>query len=234
MLYTALLFGLISSFHCIGMCGPIAMMLPVDHKNPTKKVLQIMLYHLGRLTAYGMLGLFFGILGKGLFLAGLQQQLSIAVGILMIVFVIVPEKTLAKYNFSKPVYKLISKVKSHLGAQFKRKSADAFFTIGLLNGFLPCGMVYAALFGAIAMQNELLGVAYMVLFGIGTIPMMSAVVLISNFITVPIRNRIQRLIPIFVIVIGSLFIMRGMGLDIPYISPNTTSLIVQANPDCHN
>jgi sulfite exporter TauE/SafE len=234
MLYTALLFGLISSFHCIGMCGPIAMMLPVDHNNPTKKVLQIMLYHLGRLTAYGMLGLFFGMLGKGLFLAGLQQQLSIVVGILMIVFVLVPEKTLAKYNFSKPVYKLISKVKSHLGAQFKRKSPDALFTIGLLNGFLPCGMVYAALFGAIAMQSELLGVAYMVLYGIGTIPMMSAVVLISNFITVPVRNRIQQLIPVFVIVIGALFIIRGMGLDIPYISPNTTSLIVQANPDCHN
>jgi sulfite exporter TauE/SafE len=81
MLYTAVLFGLISSFHCIGMCGPIAMMLPVDHNNPTKKVLQIMLYHLGRLTAYGMLGLFFGMLGKGLFLAGFQQQLSILVGI---------------------------------------------------------------------------------------------------------------------------------------------------------
>jgi sulfite exporter TauE/SafE len=234
MLYTALLFGLMSSFHCIGMCGPIAMLLPVDHNNPTKKVLQIMLYHLGRLTAYGMLGLFFGMLGKGLFLAGLQQQLSIAVGILMIVLVVVPEKILANYNFSKPVYKLISKVKAHLGAQFKRKSPDALFTIGLLNGFLPCGMVYAALFGAIAMQSELLGVAYMVLFGIGTIPMMSAVVLISNFITVPVRNRIQQLIPVFVIAIGALFIMRGMGLDIPYISPNTTSLIVQANPDCHN
>lgn len=233
MLYTALLFGLISSFHCIGMCGPIAMMIPVDHKNPSKKVIQIMLYHLGRLTAYAMLGLFFGLLGKGLFMAGFQQQLSIVMGILMIVFVLVPEKKLAQYNFSRPVYKLIGKVKSHLGAQFKRKSFDALFTIGLLNGFLPCGMVYAALFGAIAMQNEVLGVAYMVLFGIGTIPMMSAIVLISNFITVPIRNRIQKLIPIMVIVIGCLFIVRGMGLDIPYLSPNTTSLVVQANADCH-
>ncbi len=234
MLYTALLFGLISSFHCIGMCGPIAMMLPIDRSNQTKKVFQILLYHLGRLTAYGMLGLFFGILGKGLFLAGFQQKLSIFVGIMMIIFVIVPEKKLVQYNFSKPIYKLISKVKSHLGAQFKRKSPDALFTIGLLNGFLPCGLVYAALFGAIAMQSELLGVAYMVLYGIGTIPMMSAVVLLSNFITVPVRNRIQKLIPIVVILIGSLFIVRGMGLDIPYISPNTTSLVVQANPDCHN
>ena len=83
------------------------------------------------------------------------------------------------------------------------------------------------------MQSEVLGVAYMVLFGIGTIPMMSAIVLISGFITVPIRNRIQKLIPIVVIVIGGLFIVRGMGLNIPYISPKTTSLVVQANADCH-
>lgn len=233
MLYTALIFGLISSFHCIGMCGPIAMMIPVDRNNAAKRVFQIFLYHLGRLTAYGMLGLFFGILGKGLFLAGLQQQLSVLVGILMILFVIIPEKKMAQYNFSKPIYRLISKVKSHLGAQFKRKSLDALFTMGLLNGFLPCGMVYAALFGAIAMQNEWLGATYMLLFGIGTIPMMSAVVLIANFITLPVRNKIQKMIPIMVFIIGSLFIVRGMGLDIPYLSPKTTTLIVQSNPDCH-
>ena len=182
MLYTALLFGLISSFHCIGMCGPIAMMLPIDRSNQTKKVFQILLYHLGRLTAYGMLGLFFGILGKGLFLAGFQQKLSIFVGIMMIIFVIVPEKKLVQYNFSKPIYKLISKVKSHLGAQFKRKSPDALFTIGLLNGFLPCGLVYAALFGAIAMQSAEMGVFYMILFGLGTIPLMSIVVYINAFL----------------------------------------------------
>ncbi len=180
-----------------------------------------------------MLGLFFGILGKGLFLAGLQQQLSVLMGVLMILSVVVPEKKLARYNCSKPVYKLISKVKSHLADQFKRKTFDALFTLGLLNGFLPCGMVYAALFGAIAMQSEWLGTLYMVFFGIGTIPMMSAVVLITGFISVPVRNKIQKMIPIMVFVIGSLFIIRGMGLDIPYLSPKTTSLIVQANPDCH-
>jgi sulfite exporter TauE/SafE len=83
------------------------------------------------------------------------------------------------------------------------------------------------------MQSEWMGATYMVLFGIGTIPMMSAVVLIANFITVPVRNKIQKMIPIMVFIIGSLFIVRGMGLDIPYLSPKTTSLIVQANPDCH-
>lgn len=233
MLYTALFFGLISSFHCIGMCGPIAMMLPVDHKNPSKKALQILTYHLGRLTAYGSLGLVFGILGRGFYLAGLQQTISITVGVLMILVVLIPEKIFAKYNFSRPIYQLISKVKTALGSQFKRKSADALFTIGFLNGLLPCGLVYAALFGAIAMQNVTLSISYMLLYGLGTIPMMSAVVYVTNFLSFPIRNKLQKVIPIVSVIIGTLFILRGLGLDISYVSPSNMNLFVQANANCH-
>ena len=233
MIYSAIILGLISSFHCIGMCGPIAMMLPVDRSNPTKKTTQILTYQLGRLTAYSSLGLLFGLLGKGLFIAGFQQQLSIIVGLLMITVAIVPEKVFVKYNFSKPVYKVISNVKSSLGKQFKNKSYKSLFTIGLLNGYLPCGMVYVALFGAIAMQSVLLATFYMFLFGLGTIPMMSVVVYIANFITPKTRNIIQKAIPILTIAIGMLFIVRGLGLDIPYLSPSNMSLFVQAEANCH-
>lgn len=234
MLYSALIFGLISSLHCIGMCGPIAMMLPVDRSNPTKKVIQIMLYQIGRLSAYASLGLIFGILGKGFYMAGIQQHISIIVGILMILIVLIPERLFMKYNFSKPVYKLLSNVKTSLGNQFKRKSPDALFTIGLLNGFLPCGLVYAALFGAIAMQNVTLGVTYMLLYGLGTIPMMSAVVYISNFLSIPLRSKMQKIIPLVTVIIGMLFILRGLGLDIANISPSNMNLFVQANANCHN
>ncbi|GAA4048387.1 sulfite exporter TauE/SafE family protein [Flavobacterium chungnamense] len=234
MLYSALIFGLISSLHCIGMCGPIAMMLPVDRSNPTKKVIQIMLYQIGRLSAYASLGLIFGILGKGFYMAGIQQHISIIVGILMILIVLIPERLFMKYNFSKPVYKLLSNVKTSLGNQFKRKSPDALFTIGLLNGFLPCGLVYAALFGAIAMQNVTLGVTYMLLYGLGTIPMMSAVVYISNFLSIPLRSKMQKIIPLVTVIIGTLFILRGLGLDIAYLSPSNMNLFVQANANCHN
>ncbi len=233
MLYSALIFGLISSLHCIGMCGPIAMMLPVYRNNPAKKVIQIMIYHLGRLTAYASLGFIFGVLGKGFHMAGMQQQLSMVVGVLMITIAIVPEKVFMKYNFSKPVYRLISKVKSSLGSQFKRKSPDALFTIGLLNGFLPCGLVYAALFGAIAMSNLTLSVSYMLLYGLGTIPMMSAVVFISNILSLPLRGKLQKIIPVVAVFIGILFIIRGLGLDIAYLSPSTTNLFVKANANCH-
>ena len=233
MLYTAFFFGLISSFHCIGMCGPIALMLPVERNNPSKKVIQIITYHLGRLSAYATIGFLFGLLGKGLFLARLQQKLSIFLGIAMVVVILIPEKVFAKFNFSKPIFKLISKIKTTLGSQFKNKSYQSLFTIGLLNGFLPCGMVYVALFGAIAMQNTSFGVLYMLLFGLGTIPMMSSVVYLNSVLTIPIRNKISKTIPYVAICIAILFILRGLGLGIPYVSPSNMSLFVQANPNCH-
>ena len=233
MLLTAFFFGLISSFHCIGMCGPIAMMLPVDRSNQAKKTSQIITYHIGRLSAYAAIGLVFGLLGKGLFLAGIQQKLSIVIGIAMITIILIPEKVFAKYNFSKPVFKLISKIKATLGRQFKNKSYKSLFTIGLLNGFLPCGMVYVALFGAIAMQSESLGVLYMILFGLGTVPMMSSVVYLNSFLTISVRNKIQKFIPYVAVIIGILFIFRGLGLGIPYLSPSDMSLFVQSTPNCH-
>jgi sulfite exporter TauE/SafE len=233
MLYTAFFFGLISSFHCIGMCGPIAMMLPVDRNNATKKATQVLTYHVGRLTAYGTIGIIFGLVGKGFFIAGIQQNLSIFIGVAMIAVILIPEKIFAKYNFSKPVFVLISKIKATLGSQFRNKSYKSLFTIGLLNGFLPCGMVYVALFGAIAMQDASFGVLYMVLFGLGTVPMMSSVVYINSYLTIPIRNKIQKVIPYVAVIIGVLFILRGLGLGIPYVSPSNMSLFVQENPQCH-
>jgi sulfite exporter TauE/SafE len=233
MLYTAFLFGLISSFHCIGMCGPIAMMLPVERNNPAKKATQIITYHLGRLTAYGSIGLLFGLLGKGLFLAGIQQQMSVVIGVAMIVVILTPEKVFAQYNFSKPVFRWISKMKQTLGSHFKNKSYRSLFIIGLLNGFLPCGMVYVALFGAIAMQSADFGVLYMLLFGLGTVPLMSVVVYVNSFLTVPIRNKIQKVIPYVGVIIGVLFILRGLGLGIPYVSPSNLSLFIQEKANCH-
>jgi sulfite exporter TauE/SafE len=233
MLLSALLLGFMGSLHCVGMCGPIAFMLPVDRKNPVKKAGQITLYHLGRLIAYTTIGLVFGLLGKGLFVFGMQQKLSIVIGVLMIVLVLIPAKTFAKHNFSKPVYKIISKVKSSLGQELKKKTADTFLTIGVLNGFLPCGLVYMALFAAIAMGDVAKGSLYMVLFGLGTIPLMTTAVYFSGFLKSGAKKRIQKLIPVFVIIMGVLFILRGLGLGIPYVSPSPVLEVVSSQIECH-
>jgi len=233
MLISAILLGFLGSLHCVGMCGPIAFMLPVDRQNPLKKAGQITLYHLGRLLSYGTIGLVFGLLGKGLYVFGMQQKLSIAIGVLMILLVLIPAKTFAKYNFSKPVYKIISKVKSRLGQELKKKTPDTFLTIGVLNGFLPCGLVYMALFAAIAMGDVAKGSLYMILFGLGTIPLMTTAVYFSGFLKSGAKKRIQKLIPVFVVVMGILFILRGLGLGIPYVSPSPVIEVVSSQIECH-
>lgn len=229
---TALIFGLISSLHCIGMCGPIAMMLPVSKSNGTKKAMQIFSYHLGRISAYSILGLVFGLFGKGLFLAGLQQQMSIVVGILMIVFVLVPQNKLGSFGFLKPFYFVVNKVKNKLGSQFKKQNKGTLFTIGFFNGFLPCGMVYVALFGALATQNVYLGMMYMMLFGVGTIPLMSTIVYVRDMFSVKVRNNIMKYYPYVIVLFGMLFIVRGLGLDIPFLSPDNLNLFVRGESDC--
>lgn len=233
MLWSALIFGLLGSFHCVGMCGPIAFMLPVDRTNSTKKVIQIFTYHFGRLLAYSLIGLFFGLVGKSLYIFGIQQQLSIFLGILMIVVVVIPSKVFNKYNFSKPIYKIISKVKSSLGKALKKKTADTFLTIGFLNGFLPCGLVYMAVFASLAMQSAWQGSLYMALFGLGTIPLMTSAIYLGKFLNTKMKQRIQKGIPIFVVIIGLLFILRGLGLGIPYLSPAPIVDIASSVIDCH-
>lgn len=233
MLLSAFILGLLGSFHCIGMCGPIAFMLPVDRSNSLKKVSQITIYHFGRLLAYSIIGLVFGLIGKSLYIFGFQQQLSIVIGILMILVVLIPQKTFNKYNFSKPVYKAISKVKSALGSALKKKTMDTFLTIGFLNGFLPCGLVYMALIAAMAGGNAANGSLYMTIFGLGTIPLMTTAIYLSHFLKGSARRYIQKIIPVFVIFIGVLFIIRGLGLGIPYLSPAPVYDMVSNGVNCH-
>ena len=218
MFLSAIIFGVLGSFHCIGMCGPIAFMLPVDRQKPLKTFFQILSYHFGRLLTYSFIGLLFGILGKGFYFFGFQQQLSIIAGVLMIFIILFP-RIFKKFSFSKNISTIIFRIKNSLGKELKKKGNDTFFSIGFLNGFLPCGLVYMAIFGAIAASNPLSGSLYMFLFGLGTIPLMTAVVYLGRFTKGNFRKNIQKAIPIFVVFIGTLFILRGLGLGIPFISP---------------
>ena len=234
MIATAFILGLLGSFHCVGMCGPIAFLLPLDRQSNCKKLLQLALYHLGRLFTYALLGLLFGLLGKSLYLFGFQQQLSVAVGILMILAVVLPQRILSKFKITTPLYSLIGKVKSSLGAQLKKRTPDTFFAIGFLNGFLPCGLVYMAIFGAVATGELFNGTLYMLAFGFGTIPLMTTAVYLGNFLKGDARQRIRKTIPVFVIIVGSLFILRGMGLGIPYLSPKPLKASIEAQYECHS
>ncbi|WP_291083681.1 sulfite exporter TauE/SafE family protein [Flavobacterium sp. BFFFF1] len=232
ILIAALVLGMVSSLHCVAMCGPIVLMLPVARNNPERKALQIISYHLGRITTYTFLGFIFGFFGRALSVAGMQQYLSITAGMVMILMVLLPKKTFQKYSLSTPAFRLIGRVKSAMASHLKKQSFFSLYSIGLLNGFLPCAMVYGALFGALSTQNVLSGMVFMAVFGLGTVPLMSMVNYLYRYITMPIRNRLQKLIPYTMIVMGMLLILRGLVLDIDHVSPSVMSLFIKAEPNC--
>nr|WP_299073995.1 sulfite exporter TauE/SafE family protein [uncultured Allomuricauda sp.] len=231
---SAIILGFLGSLHCLGMCGPIAFMLPLDQNNTTRKTTQLFIYHFGRLLAYGIIGLLFGFLGKGLSLFGIQQKLSIVIGVVMIALVLIPSKYVLSGRLSRPIYTVLGKLKSKLGAELKKKTPDVFLTIGFLNGFLPCGLVYMALLGAIGLAHGLQAGAYMILFGLGTIPLMTFVVFSRGLMKGALRQNLKKVIPVFVILIGILFIIRGLGLGIPYVSPKPIQTdLATATIECH-
>ncbi|MDT7833358.1 sulfite exporter TauE/SafE family protein [Flavobacteriaceae bacterium S356] len=232
MLVSGFILGLFGSLHCVGMCGPIAFMLPVDRKNKWIQLWQIISYHVGRLISYGLLGMLFGLLGKSFYFFGFQQQLSIVVGAIMILSILVPS-VFKKFSITKPIFAFTHKVQNRLGQELKKKRNNTFLTIGFLNGLLPCGLVYMAIFGALTMSTVTQGVFYMALFGAGTIPLMTSVVYMAKFTNRIQRKKIRKLIPVVVVCMGVLFVLRGLGLGIPYVSPEPVLDLVNTTMQCH-
>ncbi len=223
-LYTALTIGLIGSFHCIGMCGPIAVALPLGSRSWFGKVYGALLYNLGRSITYGLLGGLFGLLGKGIEMAGFQQWASIVIGIVMIMTVVFPFLFKGKLNLDQLLFGYAGRMINRFRALFGIQSYKNLLLIGLLNGFLPCGLVYVAVAGAINTNDVLMGVLFMIVFGLGTIPIMLTVSLAGNVISQGLKRRMNKVIPAFIVVLGLLFILRGLSLGIPYISPKTQML----------
>ncbi len=232
ILLTALLLGLMGSFHCLGMCGPIAFILPVDRYSKPKMALQTFLYHLGRMTAYATIGFIFGFLGKGISLIGFQQNVSLIMGILMVTFAFIPSTKILRLKPLAGWNKFVYFVKNALSGYLKKRSTFGFYIIGFFNGLLPCGLVYIALVGAMATGDPIMGALYMAIFGLGTAPMMTLAIYLGNFVSLKVRNKINKLIPYAVVLVGILFILRGLNLGIKYLSPsdnmlNTNSKMIQ-------
>lgn len=221
----AIAFGFVTSFHCIGMCGPIAIALPLKKNSWFARVMSSLLYNFGRTITYGALGAIFGLLGKGFKMSGFQQWVSIAVGILMILSVLFPVLFKQTDALNKFLYSYVGKLIGGFKKLFQKSSYSSLFYIGLLNGFLPCGPVYAAIALAIVGGSIISGTIYMILFGLATIPIMLSLSLIGHTISVSMRNKIRKIVPVFIILIGILFILRGMQLGIPYVSPPEKMLV---------
>ncbi|MBC7865064.1 MAG: sulfite exporter TauE/SafE family protein [Bacteroidia bacterium] len=226
---TAVILGILGSFHCVGMCGPIALSIPVRNNN---KLLSALLYNSGRVFTYSAFGFIFGLFGKLFFLAGLQQILSISIGVLILFFTLTPARFFSGRSFSGGIFSFMSKIKSALSKLFLKKNKSSLFLIGLLNGLLPCGLVYMAIAGAGVTGSEWKGALFMLFFGLGTFPVMLSVSLLKEQMTVSFRSKIRKAIPYMISVMAVMMILRGLDLGIPYVSPKINTETKTFNSCC--
>ncbi len=229
---SGLLIGLLGSLHCLGMCGPITFMLPVEGASKVRFVLGRFLYNFGRIVTYMLFGIVFGLFGSGIQVFGFQQGFSVFLGVVLLISVLLPSRYRIRFTSLPPVAAVVNKVKTGIGAMMKRNTLPSLYLLGILNGFLPCGLVYIAVTAAASAGNAIEGMLLMFFFGVGTLPVMLTASLFTSFVSLKARLRIRKLIPVFVVVMAILFILRGMNLNIPYISPYYNP-VVSETPMCH-
>lgn len=217
-LTAGILLGLAGSLHCVGMCGPLALGLPVQQYGALRKAAALGLYHAGRIVTYSLLGLLFGLAGRRLYLAGMQQTVSVVLGCAMIFFTL--QYFILKHAYQPAIIKRFhQQVQTAMIDLLNRRSWSSFFLFGSLNGLLPCGMVYVAIAGAMSTNDVASGVLFMSGFGFATLPAMFALGFFGYLVNLQLRNQLKRASPYIVCIIGALLILRGLNLGIPFISP---------------
>jgi sulfite exporter TauE/SafE len=224
-IFSAFIVGLFGSFHCIGMCGPIALALPVAKQSNLSFFSGRILYNLGRSFSYVLMGLIVGFIGEKLIISGYQQVLSILLGLLVLVYVFLPAKLKAGITNLSFIQLILASLKTKIYPLLRNQNSFSLLLIGFLNGFLPCGFVYIGLAGAISTGNPFDGMIFMFLFGLGTFPVMFAVSIFGKFVSINFRQRLSKLTPVFAVLFACIFILRGLNLGIPYLSPKLDSSV---------
>lgn len=209
-LWTALAIGFFGSFHCVGMCGPIALALPGLKGSGLSFITGRVLYNFGRIVTYTLLGALFGIIGKSIIVAGLQKGLSIFLGMAIIASVLLRSSYFNTLKKKSGFTYLFESLKKQIQKQFKKRGFSTLFTIGILNGLLPCGFVYIGLAGSVTTGSLWEGALFMSLFGLGTFPAMMLMAMAPGLISINLRKRINRLIPGLAVLLGIFLIYRGV------------------------
>ena len=221
ILIAGLILGITSNLHCIGMCGPIAMAIPVNRTSNWTILGGILQYNLGRILTYSLLGILVGSIGFTVNTFGFLQWLSIIAGVFMILFAW-RKWIAAKLDAKLPMFGIQRWVGQGLGKVIASRSPFKLPLLGMLNGMLPCGMVYVAMINALLAGHPLSSSAAMIAFGLGTLPSMIAVGFAANRISASMRQKISKAVPYMLTLVGILIVLRGMNLDIPFISPKVS------------
>ncbi|GAA4441163.1 sulfite exporter TauE/SafE family protein [Ravibacter arvi] len=210
MFYLAFILGLTSSLHCVGMCGPIALALPVHRRSAVGKVFGIISYNLGRIAMYALFGFLIGGIGGVAFAGSWQRGISITIGILMAAGALGSFSWWERWSAPRFLQKQTGWVLKSLRERMGRPGLPSLFAMGILNGLIPCGMVYLALVSALTMPGPGAGAMYMFLFGLGTLPAMLATGLAGQWVSLKWRAAFKRATPYLVAVAGIILIVRGV------------------------
>lgn len=222
-LATAFLTGLISSLHCVSMCGPLVAALPVGRLSNGQRWRAVGIYHTGRIFTYSLLGALAGTMSLGLNLLGWQRPLAVSSGVVLLVSFVWRKGLPARLRW--PWLNQQTTALFRQGLHQPRQSS--FAGLGVLNGLLPCGFTYLALAGTLATNTPLEGASYMLLFGLGTLPALLGVNLVAGWLSLVGRQRLNQVLSIATVVVALLLI--GRGLANYQLPVNTTDVI----PLCH-
>ena len=232
MILLAFTLGLMSSFHCVGMCGPIALALPIHGGSKGRQVAGLLTYNLGRVGTYALLGAGIGALGGAVMWVGYLRYLSIAAGALMLLYVLWPARLDPFLKVPAFWQRAVSRLKTGMAQYLRSRKLGGWAALGMLNGLLPCGLVYLALISSVATGSFLNGAAYMAAFGLGTLPAMMAVGFFKQWFSPALRSRMRRLTPVLMAVAGIWLVGRGLMIKLPSVLPvSGTSTEI---PLCHS
>lgn len=178
ILMSALVLGFFGSVHCLGMCGGIAGALgqALPERSATVDLLRAGLYSFGRITSYGVAGAGAGLLGQSFSqMTGLSISLRVLAGLLILAFGL---HVAGWWNGLAAIERVGLVAWRRLAPLTRRVGRPdrvwKIFALGMLWGWLPCGLVYSAILGAAASGSAALGAAFMLCFGLGTLPALLA------------------------------------------------------------
>ncbi len=211
-LWTALVLGFVGSFHCVGMCGPIAMSIPRSSSSLVALSFSAGLYNSGRILVYAVFGLLFGLLGTQITFSGFQGTLSIILGA-GIVFGVVLNRFFKKRDKPQVYQNFVKSISKYYGKLLRKPSIFALFGMGMLNGLLPCAFVYSGLAAAVLTESPIHSMQYMALFGLGTFPAMLLMYLAPTILSLDLRSSIRKLVPYFAFSLGVFLIVRGIAFQ---------------------
>lgn len=221
MILLAFTLGLMSSFHCVGMCGPIALALPIHQGSKGRQILGLLTYNLGRISTYAVLGAAIGALGGAVVWVGYLRYLSIAAGALMLLYVLWPARLDPFLKVPAFWQRAVARLKTGMAQYLRSRKLGGWAALGMLNGLLPCGLVYLALISAVAAGSFLNGATYMFAFGLGTLPAMMAVGFFKQWFSPALRSRMRRLTPVLMAVAGIWLVGRGLLIQFPSLLPSS-------------